>query len=80
MKKIIVLFLLLCSGSVLADSSSVIQAHIDYLQAQMAAPFVCSCSQQQAGLAAMQAHELKNLQAQLVKAQAFPSPSPSASQ
>jgi hypothetical protein len=80
MKKIIVLFLLLCSGSVLADSASVIQAHIDYLQAQMAQPFSCSCSAQQANLQKMQAAQLAALQKALVSAQASPSPSPSASQ
>ena len=80
MKKMICLFLLLCSGSVFADSASIIQARIALLQAQMAQPFACSCGAQQANQAKMQNLQLSALQAALIKAQASPSPSPSGMQ
>lgn len=77
MKKIICLCLLLCSGSVLADSVQVIQDKIQTLKDQMAQPFACSCASQQASIQQMESRQLAVLQAQLAKAQASPSPSPS---
>jgi hypothetical protein len=79
MRLFIVLFLLVCSGSALADSASIIQARIALLQAQMGQPFSCSCSAQQSNLSAMQAAQMSVLRAQLAKTQASPSPSPSGS-
>lgn len=80
MKKIGLLFVLLYSNFVFADAGSVIEAKIALLQAQMAQPFVCSCSAQQSSLASMQTRQLAALQAALIKAQASPSPSPSSTQ